>query len=89
MDAGFGAAGEHDGGVAVGNEAGGIADGVGACRAGCCYGVVGALGGRLGGVELGGWWGEGTLRPCFIDMWPAARLMRSLGTKRGETFLGP
>ena len=31
----------------------------------------------------------GTLRPYFIDMWPAARLMRSLGTKRGETFLGP
>ena len=37
-----------------------------------------------------GWMGgKGTLRPCFIDMWPAARLMRSLGTKRGETFLGP
>ena len=30
-----------------------------------------------------------TLKPCFMDMCPAARFMRSLGTKRGETFLGP
>ena len=73
----------------MGDEAGGVADGVGACCAGCCYGVVGALGERLGLGGLGGWWGKATLRPYFIDMWPAARLMRSLGTKRGETFFGP
>lgn len=40
-------------------------------------------------MRLGGWEAERTLRPYFIDMCPAARLMRSLGTKRGETFLGP
>ncbi len=30
-----------------------------------------------------------TLNPYFIEIWPAARFMRSLGTKNGETFLGP
>ena len=33
--------------------------------------------------------GGGTLNPYFIDIWPAAILMRSLGTKKGETFLAP
>ena len=72
----------------MGDEAGGVADGVGACCAGCCYGVVGALGERLG-WGVGRMAAERTLRPYFIDMCPAARLMRSLGTKSGETFLGP
>ena len=31
----------------------------------------------------------GPLKLYFMEMWPAARFMRSLGTKRGETFLGP
>ena len=48
MDAGFGAAGEHYGGVAVRDEARRVADGVGACCAGCGYSVIGALGGKLG-----------------------------------------
>ena len=30
-----------------------------------------------------------TLKPYFIEMWPAARLINSLGTKSGETFLNP
>ena len=30
-----------------------------------------------------------TLNPYFIEMWPAARLLRTLGTKKGETFFGP
>lgn len=33
--------------------------------------------------------GEGTLNPYFIDIWLAAILIRSLGTKKGETFLAP
>lgn len=32
---------------------------------------------------------KGTLNRYLIDMWPAARLIRSLGTKSGETFFGP
>lgn len=32
---------------------------------------------------------RGTLNPYFIDIWPAAILIRSLGTKKGETFLAP
>ena len=40
-------------------------------------------------MRLGGLGAERTFRPYFIDICPAARLMRSLGTKRGETFLGP
>ena len=63
---------------------------MGACCASGCYGVVGALQVRQVRVGLlGGWGGKRTLRPYFIDICPAARLMRSLGTKRGETFLGP
>ena len=30
-----------------------------------------------------------TLNPYLMDMWPAARLIRSLGTNRGDTFFGP
>ena len=33
--------------------------------------------------------GRVTLNPYFMEMWPAARLIRSLGTKKGETFLVP
>lgn len=43
VNAGFRAASDHDGGVAVGNEAAGVADGVGAGGAGGCGGVVWAL----------------------------------------------
>jgi hypothetical protein len=43
VDAGFRAAGEHDGGVAVHDEAAGVADGVRAGGAGGCDGVVGSL----------------------------------------------
>ncbi len=43
VDAGLGAAGDHDGGVAVRDEAAGVADGVRARGAGCCHGVVCAL----------------------------------------------
>lgn len=47
MDAGFGATGEHDVCVAVLDEAGGVADGVGAGCAGGGDGVVGALEGSI------------------------------------------
>lgn len=47
VNAGLGAAGYHDGGVAVGDEAAGVADGVGAGGTGCCGGVVWALVWRL------------------------------------------
>ena len=73
----------------MGDEAGSVADGVGACCAGCCAGVVGALGRRLVGVFWEDGWGKRTLRRYFIEICPAARLMRSLGTKSGDTFLGP
>jgi hypothetical protein len=29
---------------------------------------------------------DGPWKLCFMLMWPAARLMRRRGTKRGETF---
>lgn len=54
--------------------------------------VVGAWLGPWGLVREGGDKGrdeQWTLKPYFMDRWPAARLMRSLGTKRGETFLAP
>lgn len=41
------------------------------------------------GRGKGGRRGEGTLNPYLIDIWPAAILIRSLGTKKGETFLAP
>lgn len=31
----------------------------------------------------------GTLNPYFIEMCPAARLIKSFGTKSGETFFAP
>ena len=64
MDAGFGAAGEHEGGVAAEDEARGVADGMRAGGAGCGDGVVGALLG--GGEALGGvLGGRGGGRPYF------------------------
>lgn len=54
MDAGFGAAGEHDVGVAEGNEARGVADGVGAGGAGGGDSVVGTL--AVEGKSVGGGW---------------------------------
>lgn len=54
MDAGFGAAGEHDVGVAELDEAGGVADGVGAGCAGGGDGVVGAAEAVAEGDVAGG-----------------------------------
>lgn len=54
VDAGFGAAGEHDVGVVVEDESGGVAEGMGAGCAGGGSGVVGALVGGGGGWRLAG-----------------------------------
>lgn len=54
MDAGFGGTREHEVGVAEGYEAGGVADGVGARRAGCRCGVVGAFEAVFHGEVAGG-----------------------------------
>lgn len=54
MDAGLRGAGEHEIGVAEGYKAGGVADGVGACRAGCGCGVVGSFEAVFHGQVAGG-----------------------------------
>lgn len=89
MNTRFRAAGDHDVRIAEGDKARGVADGVGACRASCRDSVVGALEGgeyesRIREDKEGG-----TVKPYFMEMCPAARLMRRRGTNRGETFFAP
>jgi len=43
--------------------------------------VAGALNWGLDWLSLGQGDDRGTLKPYFMEMWPAARLIRSLGTK--------
>lgn len=47
MDARFGRTGDHDGGVAVDDEAAGVTDGMGARGAGGGDSMIGPLGGGL------------------------------------------
>lgn len=54
MDAGFGTAGYHDGGVSEGNESRGVTDGVSAGGAGGGHGVVRAEEGVAHGDVAGG-----------------------------------
>lgn len=89
MDTGFRAAGNHDVRIAEGDKARGVADRVGACRASCGDSVVGALEGSEYGSRIRENWEGSTVKPYFMEMCPAARLMRRRGTNRGETFFAP
>jgi hypothetical protein len=89
MDTGFRAAGNHDVRIAKGDKARGVADRVGACRASCGDSVVGALEGSEYGSRIRENWEGSTVKPYFMEMCPAARLMRRRGTNRGETFFAP